>query len=88
MIAREFSRAASASDEPYYPINTAADKKLYEGYRQLAAGESNVIFVGRLATYRYLDMHQAIAAALKVFDVAVKPRLLSPVYWQRLADRR
>jgi UDP-galactopyranose mutase len=79
VIAREFSRAAGANDEPYYPINTPADKKLYEEYRQLAAAESDVVFVGRLATYRYLDMHQAIAAALKTFEVTIKPRLLSPV---------
>lgn len=77
VIAREFSRAAGENDEPYYPINTRADKELYQAYRELAAGESNVVFVGRLATYKYLDMHQAIAAALKAFEVAIKPKLLN-----------
>ena len=75
IIAREFSRFASANDEPYYPINLATDKTRYDGYRDLATREANVLFGGRLGTYRYLDMHQAIGAALKAWDQQIGPRL-------------
>jgi UDP-galactopyranose mutase len=73
VIFREFSRRAGVGDEPYYPINTAADRRMYDGYRALAAPERNVIFGGRLGSYRYLDMHQAVGAALKVFSREISP---------------
>jgi len=73
LIYREYSRFASPQDEPYYPIATGADKSRYEAYRALASATPNVIFGGRLGTYRYLDMHQAIGAALKVFENEVTP---------------
>jgi UDP-galactopyranose mutase len=75
VIFREYSRLASTRDEPYYPINTVADRRMYDGYRALAAREPNVIFGGRLGTYRYLDMHQAVGAALKVFALQIKPHI-------------
>jgi UDP-galactopyranose mutase len=65
VIFREFSRSAGRADEPYYPIGTPADKAVYRRYKALAEMEENVHFGGRLGTYRYLDMHQAIGAALK-----------------------
>ena len=67
-IVREFARAATRADEPYYPVATAADKAVYRRYRARAEAEVNVHFAGRLGTYRYLDMHQAIGAALKQAD--------------------
>ena len=73
VIFREYSRFANKTDEPYYPINTRADQKAYDAYKELCKKEVNTIFGGRLGTYRYLDMHQAIAAALKVFDNVMKP---------------
>jgi UDP-galactopyranose mutase len=73
VIFREYSRRAGSDDEPYYPINTAADRALYDGYRALAEREANVVFGGRLGTYRYLDMHQAIGAALKLFERDIAP---------------
>jgi UDP-galactopyranose mutase len=75
LIMREYSRFAGQSDEPYYPIGTAEDKVRYERYSELAKQEKQVLFGGRLGTYRYLDMHQAIAAALKCFTEQVAPRL-------------
>jgi UDP-galactopyranose mutase len=78
VIAREFSRFAGRQDEPYYPIGTAADKAAYAAYGEMARGVGNVIFGGRLGTYRYLDMHQAIGAALKCFEADVTPRLRRP----------
>ncbi len=73
LIMREFSRFAEAQDEPYYPINTQQDKATYDRYAALAEQEPGVVFGGRLGTYRYLDMHQAIGAALKAFDREVLP---------------
>jgi UDP-galactopyranose mutase len=74
LIMREYSRFALKQDEPYYPINTPADRDRYDQYAALARLESNVVFGGRLGTYRYLDMHQAIGAALKAFTNEVLPR--------------
>lgn len=75
IITREYSRFAGSNDEPYYPIDTAADKKTFLAYSALARKEPNVLFGGRLGTYKYLDMHQAIGAALKTFEGDVKRRL-------------
>jgi UDP-galactopyranose mutase len=75
LIMREYSRFASSQDEPYYPINTQADRALYDKYAALAAQEPNVIFGGRLGTYRYLDMHQAVGAALKSFENQLLPKI-------------
>ena len=52
--------------EPYYPVNDERNNDLYERYRELAEKEENVIFGGRLGTYRYYNMDQIIAEALKV----------------------
>ncbi|MDE2333573.1 MAG: UDP-galactopyranose mutase [Rhodospirillales bacterium] len=75
IIAREYSRFAGAADEPYYPIDLAEDRARYDAYRALAAAEKRVVFGGRLGTYRYLDMHQAIGAALRAWEREVRPLL-------------
>lgn len=77
VIFREYSRFAAKDDEPYYPIDTAADQATYAKYRRLAGREPNVLFGGRLGTYRYLDMHQAIGAALKAFENDLKPHFVT-----------
>ncbi len=73
VVVREYSRSAKRADEPYYPIDTRQDKDVFLRYRERAEAESNVHFGGRLGTYRYLDMHQAIGAALKAFDSRIVP---------------
>jgi UDP-galactopyranose mutase len=75
VIMREFSRAATKADEPYYPINTPADRESLLSYRALQSGEPNVFFGGRLGTYQYLDMHMAIGSALTMFENKLKPLL-------------
>jgi UDP-galactopyranose mutase len=77
VIMREYSRFAKHEDEPYYPVNTAADRESLLSYRELQAGETNVFFGGRLGTYQYLDMHMAIGSALSMYANKLKP-LLSP----------
>lgn len=57
-----------AEGDPYYPIPRPANEALAAQYRDLAASEKDVIFVGRLAQYRYLNMDQAVGAALKAAD--------------------
>lgn len=73
VIMREFSRFAQKGDEPYYPVNTGDDRKKLLAYRDLANGEQDVLFGGRLGTYKYLDMHMAIGSALSMFDNKIKP---------------
>ena len=75
VIAREYSRAANVKDDPYYPVNLVEDKRKYLGYRELARDEKDVVFGGRLGAYRYLDMHQAVAAALNAWERRLRPRL-------------
>jgi UDP-galactopyranose mutase len=72
VIVHEYSRFAE-DDEPYYPINTAADRAKLLKYRDLAKAEPMVLFGGRLGTYKYLDMHMAIGSALSKFDNVIKP---------------
>ncbi len=64
VISREYSSEWKKGDEPYYPVNDAKNGELYAKYKQLAEGEKNVIFGGRLGQYRYYDMDDVIAAAL------------------------
>lgn len=68
VIMREFSRFANREDEPYYPVNTSADRDGLLAYRELAKGEQDVHFGGRLGTYQYLDMHMAIGSALSMWN--------------------
>ncbi|WP_396652938.1 UDP-galactopyranose mutase [Microbacterium hominis] len=68
VIMREFSRFATRDDEPYYPVNTPDDRAGLLAYRELAKGERDVHFGGRLGTYQYLDMHMAIGAALSLWN--------------------
>ncbi len=61
---REFSRACEPGDVPYYPIRQVKEKALLAEYVRLAQQEEGVSFVGRLGTYRYLDMDVTIREAL------------------------
>ena len=63
-IVREYP---SAEGDPYYPIPRPETQALYKRY-ELLARESDTIFVGRLATYRYYNMDQVVAAALTAFE--------------------
>lgn len=65
VISREFSSEWKPGDEPFYPVNDEKNGKLYEEYRRMADEEENVIFGGRLGEYKYYDMDQVVASALK-----------------------
>jgi UDP-galactopyranose mutase len=66
---REYSKLAEPDDIPYYPLRLQKDKTLLSKYVDLAEQEKGVTFLGRLATYRYLDMHVVIGESL---DLAKK----------------
>jgi UDP-galactopyranose mutase len=61
---REYSRACGADDIPYYPIRLANEKALLDRYVERARQERGLTFVGRLGTYRYLDMDVTIREAM------------------------
>ena len=63
-VFKEYSRLCEEADTPYYPIRLVAEKALLSRYVERARRESKVTFVGRLGTYRYIDMHVTIAEAL------------------------
>ena len=71
VIFKEFSAPAGQKDEPYYPIGTDEDKKKFDLYWGKTLNIRNLIFAGRLGRYQYLDMDQAICAALKTFSTTV-----------------
>ncbi len=68
---REFSRAAEPGDIPYYPVRQVEEKALLADYVKLAEETPGVTFVGRLGTYRYLDMDVTIREALDTGRVFV-----------------
>jgi len=80
IIFREYSRFAQKADEPYYPINLESDKKIYSLYKAESEQLKNIIFGGRLGSYKYYDMHQAIGAALLVYDRDIKPAVTGVPY--------
>ncbi len=61
---REYSKFCEPQDTPYYPLRLNHDKDLLRSYVQLAENEDKVSFIGRLGTYRYLDMHVVIGESL------------------------
>ncbi|MDX1973055.1 MAG: UDP-galactopyranose mutase [Candidatus Sumerlaeia bacterium] len=63
VIIREYSKRDN--EDPYYPVNSTADKAIFARYQELAAKEPRVLFGGRLAEYKYYDMHQVIGSALQ-----------------------
>ena len=65
VITKEYPKEWHVGSEPYYPINDANNTKKYEKYSHLAKEESQVLFGGRLAEYKYYDMDKVIMSALK-----------------------
>ncbi|MBB6235491.1 UDP-galactopyranose mutase [Pedobacter sp. AK013] len=69
---KEYSKETEDSDIPYYPKRLATDKELLRSYRHLAENENNITFIGRLGTYRYMDMHHVIDEALNISEDFIK----------------
>lgn len=65
LITKEYPSEWKPGDEPYYPVNDEKNMALFKQYRQLVKKEAeSVSFGGRLAEYKYYDMHQVIRSAL------------------------
>jgi UDP-galactopyranose mutase len=65
VVTKEYSTEWTHEQEPYYPVNDDTNTAIFKKYQLLAEKEENVIFGGRLAEYRYYDMHQIIGSALQ-----------------------
>lgn len=66
VVSKEYPKDWKLGDEPYYPVNDSKNMDLFKNYREKAKQEVNVIFGGRLAEYKYYDMHQVIRSALNL----------------------
>lgn len=65
ILSREYSNEWHLGDEPYYPLNDDRNTNLYQRYARKAQFSKNVIFGGRLGEYKYYDMDQVVANALR-----------------------
>ena len=68
VISKEYSSEWKEGSEPYYPVNDDKNNSLYLKYKELADKETNVIFGGRLAEYKYYDMHHIVEKSLSFFN--------------------
>ncbi|SDF79413.1 UDP-galactopyranose mutase [Pedobacter terrae] len=64
VITKEYPISSSTDREPYYPINDSLNMTIFNQYKEVSKDFPNVIFGGRLAEYKYYDMHQVIGSAL------------------------
>jgi UDP-galactopyranose mutase len=80
----EYSKLAEPGDTPYYPLRLQGDKELLAKYTELADREFGVTFIGRLGTYRYLDMHVVIGESLDLAKTLVSSDVGS---WPRFSQR-
>jgi UDP-galactopyranose mutase len=69
VITYEYPDEWSQGKESYYPVNDEKNNAIYKKYKELSEKDTNVIFGGRLAEYKYYDMHQIIASALNKFKI-------------------
>jgi len=60
--------------EPHYPVNDDKNTLIYQNYKKMADKEKSVLFGGRLAEYKYYDMHQVIESALNTVDKILKSK--------------
>ncbi len=79
---KEYSALCGEKDTPYYPLRLNNDKELLEKYVRMAEKEDKVTFIGRLGTYRYLDMHVVIGESL---DLAKKLLVTDKAQWPKFS---
>jgi UDP-galactopyranose mutase len=72
MIALEYPKDCTAFDDPFYPINTPSNQKVYEKYVEASRLKNQVIFGGRLGSYSYLNMDRAVEMALHIYQTKVR----------------
>ena len=66
VITKEYPADYKRGDEPYYPINDKINQETYLKYKKLAGQQNKVVFGGRLAEYKYYDMHQVFESAISI----------------------
>lgn len=76
VITREYPAEWTKGEEPYYPINNSKNNEIYTKYLEQSRNENNVIFGGRLARYKYYDMHQVIGSALRAVEEEFNVKIL------------
>ncbi|MGZ5089880.1 MAG: UDP-galactopyranose/dTDP-fucopyranose mutase family protein [Burkholderiales bacterium] len=81
---REYSKLSEDKDIPYYPLRLERDKSMLQQYMQLAEKTAHVTFIGRLGTYRYLDMHVVIGESL---DLARRCLAGDPADWPKFSGK-
>ncbi|WII71493.1 UDP-galactopyranose mutase [Bdellovibrio sp. 22V] len=81
---KEFSALAGPEDTPYYPLRLKEDLALLEKYISLIEHEDKVTFIGRLGTYRYLDMHVVIGESLDLAEICLNKESSE---WPRFSQR-
>src|SRR5690606_31993330 len=76
---------AHGEGEPYYPIPRPENQALYKRYEALALEQKDVIFVGRLGTYKYYNMDQVVGQALATFRRLMKAETATSGAWSAAA---
>lgn len=71
IVTKEYPHEFSKDNEPYYPINDDKNQELFDKYKLLSKEDEYVIFGGRLAEYKYYDMHQVIEKALELTETLI-----------------
>lgn len=74
---KEYSKLCGDNDIPYYPLRLTNDRSLLEKYIKQVEAEEGVTFIGRLGTYRYLDMHVVIGESLDLSQVCLSKDIKS-----------
>lgn len=72
VIVHEYPKAWDKDLDPCYPVNTAEDRKILAGYHAECAKSGRLILGGRLGTYSYLDMDQAVDSALQIYEQKIR----------------
>jgi len=68
IVFKEYSKECQEGDEPYYPVNLVGENEILKKYKELAKKDDKITFVGRLGTYKYMDMDKIIEEAFKIVD--------------------
>ena len=77
---------ANGEGEPYYPIPRPENQALFKKYEALGLQQDDVIFVGRLGTYKYYNMDQVVGQALATFRRLAKAGSTAAQAWSAAAE--
>lgn len=72
---KEYAKPCEANDIPYFPTRLNQDLELLERYMEMCQAEDRITFIGRLGTYRYLDMHVVIGESLDLAETCLNTEL-------------